>query len=97
MTLEYAIFDVNPGTEDEFEKAYLATSSVLEQAAGLRGASLSRGVETPNRFILRIEWDSVEAHEDFRITEEFAKWRTQVGPFFAGRPQAAHYELVEPK
>jgi quinol monooxygenase YgiN len=68
----------------------------LDSAAGLRSAALSRCVEHESRFMLRVEWDSIAAHEEFRTTEAFATWRAAVGRYFAAPPQAAHYEPVEP-
>ena len=37
---------------------------------------MTRGVESPKRFVLLVDWDSVEAHEtNFRQTETFRAWR----------------------
>ena len=96
MIHEIVIQQVNPDKRDEYIKVF---GEILTKAnyPGSHGIRFFTSIEDPSRVILVIEWDSVEAHEDFRITEEFAKWRTQVGPFFAGPPQAAHYQLVEPK
>jgi quinol monooxygenase YgiN len=96
MTLEYATFNVRPGSEEEFQRTFLATRCALDEAVGVRSASLARCLEHPSRFVLRVDWENVQAHEAFRTTPEFADWRTQVGPFFDGSPEAAHYEVVAP-
>lgn len=95
MTLEYVTIDVTPGAEEKFRSTYLANTAALETAAGLRSATLLRCVEQENRFLLRVEWDSVAAHEEFRATGAFTGWRTALGAYFAVPPQAAHYETVE--
>ena len=48
-------------------------------------------MESPARFVLLVEWDSVDAHLDnFRATDRFVTWRTAIGPFFARPPQVEH-------
>lgn len=57
---------------------------------------MTQGVESPSRFVLLIEWDSVEAHEQgFRETERFGAWRAAIGPFFAKPPVVEHFEDVD--
>jgi heme-degrading monooxygenase HmoA len=56
---------------------------------------MTRGVESPNRFVLLVEWDSVEAHEhNFRGSERFVTWRRALTPFFAAAPNVEHVEDV---
>jgi heme-degrading monooxygenase HmoA len=44
---------------------------------------LTRGVENPDRFVLLVEWDSLEAHtEGFRGSERFSRWRAIIDPHF---------------
>ena len=52
---------------------------------------MTQGIETPTRFVLLIEWDSVAAHEVFRNGERFAQWRALLGPHFAGPPHVEHF------
>ena len=45
---------------------------------------MTQGIESPSRFVLLVEWDSVEAHEqNFRGTDRFTAWRAAIGPHFA--------------
>src|SRR5688572_27425922 len=92
MVLEVAIFDVHPGQEDEFTGAYGVARDVLATTDGCRSVRMTRGIESPSRFVLLVEWDSVEAHEtNFRATERFTTWRGHIGRFFAGPPTVEHY------
>ena len=92
MVLEVALIDVLPGHEDEFAAAYAKGHPVLAGAPGCRSVRMTRGVESPSRFVLLVEWDSVEAHNDnFRATERFAQWRALIGPYFAGPPLVEHF------
>ncbi len=93
MVLEVAIFDVTDA--DDFEAAYLGARQVLIESEGCRSVRMTRGVESPNRFVLLVEWDSVEAHEqNFRATERFATWRGAIGPYFAEPPRVEHFTDV---
>ena len=90
MVLEVAQFDVTDA--DGFEAAFLGAREVLVSTPGCRSVRMSRGIESPQRFTLLVEWDSVAAHEEnFRGTERFTHWRAAIGPFFAAPPQVEHF------
>ncbi|WP_330466052.1 antibiotic biosynthesis monooxygenase family protein [Micromonospora zamorensis] len=92
MVLEVALIDVLPGHEDAFAAAYAEGHPVLAGATGCRSVRMTRGIESPTRFVLLVEWDSVEAHEEnFRATERFEQWRALIGPHFAGPPVVEHF------
>ena len=98
MVLEVALIDVVAGREDAFAAAYREGHPILAGTPGCRSVRMTRGVESPSRFVLLVEWDSVEAHlENFRGTERFARWRALIGPYFAGPPQVEHYLDVHPE
>lgn len=93
--LEVAVIEVAPGAEDAFAAAYAQVRHEVAEAPGCRGVRMTRGVESPSRFVLLVEWDSVSAHEDnFRATDRFGRWRAAIGPHFAGPPQVAHYRTI---
>ncbi|MDR7278062.1 antibiotic biosynthesis monooxygenase family protein [Catenuloplanes atrovinosus] len=95
MVLEVALIDVQPGREDELAAAYAKGHQILAGTPGCRSVRMTRGIETPDRFVLLVEWDSVEAHEEnFRATERFTQWRALIGPFFAGPPRVEHFTDV---
>jgi heme-degrading monooxygenase HmoA len=57
---------------------------------------MTHGIETPDRFVLLVEWDSVEVHEaNFRATERFTAWRALIGPYFSGPPRVEHFTDVD--
>ena len=95
MVLEVALIDVIPGQEDAFAAAYAQGHPVLAATPGCRSVRMTRGIESPSRFVLLVEWDTVEAHNDnFRATERFAQWRALIGPHFANPPQVEHFTDV---
>jgi heme-degrading monooxygenase HmoA len=97
MVLEVALIDVIPGQEDAFAAAYRLGHPVLAGSPGCRSVRMTRGIESPSRFVLLVEWDSVEAHnENFRDTERFQTWRGHIGPYFANPPRVEHFLDVAP-
>lgn len=98
MVLEVALIDVHPGREDEFAAAYRLGHPILAGTPGCRSVRMTRGIESASRFVLLVEWDSVEAHNDnFRGTERFEQWRGHIGPFFARPPLVEHFTDVDPQ
>ena len=92
MVLEVGDIEVVPGHEDEFAAAYAGVREVLASTPGCRSVRMTRGIETPSRFVLLVEWDSVAAHEEnFRGTDRFTTWRAAIGPHFAAPPRVEHF------
>lgn len=96
MVLEVATITVTPGAEEVFLASYRGARDVLAGTDGCRSVRMTRGVESPSTFVLLVEWDSVEAHEEnFRQTDRFTAWREAIGPHFAGAPHVEHYADVD--
>jgi heme-degrading monooxygenase HmoA len=97
MVLEVALIDVHPGQEDDFAAAYRTAHSLVASTPGCRSVRMTRGIESPSRFVLLVEWDSVDAHmENFRNTDRFIQWRGHIGPYFAQPPNVEHFTEVSP-
>jgi hypothetical protein len=60
MVLEHALLDVIPGREAEFEETFAVAKGLIAASPGFRSLRLSRGLETPNRYLLLVEWDTLE-------------------------------------
>jgi heme-degrading monooxygenase HmoA len=97
MILEVADIRIHPGQQPEFDVAIRrGVKEVIAMARGYRGHRIQRGIESPDRYLLMIYWDSVENHTvDFRQSSAFAEWRAIVGPFFAQPPQVEHFTLQD--
>lgn len=96
MILEIADIQIPPGRQAEFDDAIQrGLNTVISQARGFRGYKVNKGVESPERYILMIYWDTLENHTvDFRGGPLFAQWRAIVGPFFAKPPVVEHFTLL---
>jgi heme-degrading monooxygenase HmoA len=97
MVLELAVLDVRSGEADAFEAAFADAKAIIAASSGFGGLELRRCVETPNRYVLLVQWDSLEAHtEGFRGSEAFEEWRRLLHHFYEPMPLVEHYEsLVE--
>jgi heme-degrading monooxygenase HmoA len=96
MILELADIRIHPGQNAAFEEAIQrGLSTVIGSTKGFQGYKVNRGIESPERYILQIFWDTLEDHTvGFRQSDAFTQWRAIVGPFFAGPPTVEHFELV---
>ena len=96
MILEVADFRIPVGKNAEFDAAIQrGVETVISKAKGFRGYKVNKGVESPERYLLMIYWDTLEDHTvAFRQGPLFPEWRAIVGPFFAGSPVVEHFELV---
>ena len=96
MILEVADIRIHPGRQAEFDEAIRrGVETVIAKAKGYRGHRVNQGIESPERDLLFIVWDTLENHTvDFRGSAAFTDWRTIVGPFFAQPPHVEHFTLV---
>jgi heme-degrading monooxygenase HmoA len=96
MILEVADIRIAPGRQAEFDAAIQrGLTSVIARATGFRGFKVNKGVESPERYLLMIFWDTLEDHTvAFRGGPLFAEWRAIVGPFFAVPPTVEHFTLL---
>lgn len=96
MILEFVDIRIHPGQQAAFEEAIQrGLDTVLAKSKGFAGYKVNRGVESPERYLLTIFWETVEDHMvGFRESPAFAEWRAIVGPFFAQPPAMEHFNLV---
>ncbi len=96
MILEHADIRIHAGQQVAFDAAIQSgITEVISKAKGFQGYQVTKGIETPERYILQIFWSTLENHTiDFRESPAFADWRAIVGPFFAAPPTVEHFNLV---
>ena len=93
--LEHAMLEVRPGTEQAFEAAFAKARRIIAAAPGYVSHSLERCVERPNRYLLLVEWTTLEAHTDgFRGSPAYQQWRTLLHHFYDPFPTVLHFRTV---
>ncbi len=92
MILELARIDIKEGTNQDFETALETAKGVISQSKGFQEITVKKCIEQANRYILLIEWDTLEDHTvGFRESDLFKEWRALIGPFFLEPPLVQHY------
>ena len=62
MILEIADIHITPGQQAAFDEAIVrGLTTVASKAKGFRGWKVNHGVESPERYLLMIFWDTLEA------------------------------------
>ncbi len=95
MVTEFAQIEVKPGMEETFIQGAAKSRPVFLAAEGCFGMGLQRSVEEPSKFLLMVQWESVDAHMViFRESPGFQEWRNNVGHCFAVPPVVWHGATV---
>ena len=96
MILEKATLDVIPGREAEFESAFAQASSIIASMDGYVWHQLQHCLEAPNRYLLLVQWETLEAHTvGFRGSPEYQEWKKLLHHFYDPFPTVEHYEMVQ--
>jgi len=94
MVIEYIRYQIPAAQHAEFVDAYRAAGADLEASEHCIRFEISQGVEEPDHFIVRIEWDSLEGHlKGFRSSAGFGSFFAKVKPFFTNILEMKHYQL----
>ena len=95
MILEHVILQVIPGQEDAFESAFRQARPIIAGMRGFRTLRLERCVEDAARYLLLVEWDTLEDHTvGFRQSPKYEEWRRILHHFYDPFPIVEHYRAV---
>lgn len=96
MILEIADIRIQAGRQADFDTAIAhGIDTVILKAEGYLRHRVVKGIESPERYVLMIWWQTLEHHtETFRGGPLYAQWRAIVGPFFTGPPTVEHFNLL---
>ncbi len=95
MILEVAMLDVKLGQEEEFETEFEKAQKIISSMSGYISHQLQKCIENPNRYILLVNWQTLEDHtKGFRESEEYQEWRSLLHHFYDPFPIVEHYKKV---
>jgi heme-degrading monooxygenase HmoA len=95
MVLEVAILNVRAGESAAFEAAFREAQFIIAASPGYKRHELRRCVETDDRYLLLVWWDTLESHtEGFRGSAAYTEWRERLHPFYDPFPTVEHYMAV---
>jgi heme-degrading monooxygenase HmoA len=93
MLLERAEIIVKEGVERDFADAMDKRGlPILKGASGVRSVMFGRGVESPTKFLILVEWESMMAHDAFRTTPDYPEFRQVFAPYSTGGSME-HFEM----
>ena len=95
MILEIAMLDVKHNQDQEFEKAFYEAQKIISSIKGYISHQLQRCIEKNNRYILLVNWETLEDHTvGFRASKEYQQWRALLHHVYEPFPEVEHYENV---
>jgi heme-degrading monooxygenase HmoA len=95
MILEVAILDVKEEKATEFEPTFKEASKIISSMKGYISHELQKCMETKNRYILLVKWETLEDHTvGFRESDEYQEWKALLHDFYEPFPVVEHYESI---
>lgn len=95
MILEVAILNVIPEQTVFFEQDFQKASNIISQMKGYQGHQLQRCLEVRNRYVLLVNWETLEDHTvGFRQSAEYLDWKAILHKYYDPFPTVEHYEMV---
>lgn len=92
MILEVAVLQIKAGMSLEFELNFQKTSLIISQMKGYLNHQLKKCVEKENQYILLVNWETIEDHEQgFRKSKEYQAWKNLLHHFYEPFPEVLHY------
>ena len=68
---------------------------LIEATPGFVTINVRRCIETPNRYLLLVSWNTLEDHAvGFRQSDRYAQWRELLHHFYDPFPTVEHYAEV---
>ncbi len=92
MTVEYIRYELAAHQPEDLVRAYTIAADALRAAPECMAFELAQCEEAPHSFVLRIEWQSTDAHlQGFRKGPQFPPFLAAIKPFIAEIAEMRHY------
>jgi heme-degrading monooxygenase HmoA len=92
MIIEHAILQVRAGQAAEFEAAMAQAKPLIAASPGFHDISVRPGIDTPDTYLLIVQWDDVASHrEGFRGSERYQQWRSLLHKFYDPMPHVTYF------
>ena len=93
MILEVAILELKKGSAIDFEQSFAAASKIIASQSGYISHELKKCVEQEDKYILLVQWETVEDHEiGFRQSEDYQQWKQLLHHYYEPFPVVEHYQ-----
>lgn len=92
MILEVALLNIKKGLSKDFEKNFNEAQKIISSMNGYISHQLKKCVEQEDKYILLVNWETIEDHEiGFRKSEEYQQWKALLHRFYEPFPIVEHY------
>jgi len=93
MILEHALLSIKPGQSAAFEAAMAKARALIAASPGFRSIAVRKSCDTPDRYLLLVEWDDIASHRDgFRTSASYEHWRALLHHFYDPMPIVSYFE-----
>lgn len=93
MILEVAILNIKTGQSKAFENAFKKAQEIIASMNGCISHELKKCIEQEDKYILLVNWETVEDHESgFRKSNEYKEWKSLLHHFYEPFPTVEHYK-----
>lgn len=95
MITEVAMLNVIPGKEAEFENDFRIAGQYISAIPGYIKHNLHRCFEQPNKYLLTVEWTTLEDHTiGFRKSSQYLEWKRLLHHYYYPFPTVEHYATL---
>lgn len=96
MLMERSEITTREGMEQDFATAMTSKGvPLLTNVPGVRWVQFGRGMEHPQKFMLLVVWETMEAHTAFSKTPARTELGALIRPFSTGGAME-HFEMAQP-
>ena len=93
MVLEVAILEIKKGQSEAFEKSFSKAKHLISSQKGYLSHELKRCLEQEDKYLLLVQWETVEDHEiGFRGSEAYQEWKKILHHYYDPFPVVEHYQ-----
>lgn len=94
--LEVATLDIYAGQEAAFENVLIDAEKIIRTLPGYISHQIKRCLEKRNRYVLLVEWQSLEDHTvGFRESDAYLQWRGLLNQYLMPEPIVQHYQVLD--
>ena len=93
MILEVAILYIKEGLSQDFEANFKKAELIIASNKGYISHQLKKCIEEENKYILLVNWETIEDHEiGFRTSKKYQEWKALLHHFYQPFPIVEHYK-----
>ena len=95
MILEAVFLYVKPNLATQFEADFSKASQYISSINGNLGHRLEKCLEVENKYLLLVDWNTLEDHTvGFRTSEAYLEWKKILHHYYEPFPIVEHFETV---